>query len=151
MQAAKLLKGKKVRAVWDSKNKKWWISVVDICSILCGREHDKARNYWKQLKHRLTEKGSPLVKTVHQFKLTAKDGKLRYTDVMDYKKIIQLIQILPCGTAKAKALKTWIGDIAANHCDLVSQLDIVEFKIPGTYELVEYKVEQEFNLKTHKL
>ena len=81
MQTTKLFKGKKVRAVWDKTNKKWWISVIDICSILCGSSYDTSRNYWKQLKHRLLLKNSRLIKTVHQLKLTAKDGKLRYACV----------------------------------------------------------------------
>ena len=138
MQTTKLFRGKKVRAVWDKTNKKWWISTVDICSILCGSNYDNARNYWKQLKHRLVAKNSRLTKTMHQLKMTAKDGKLRCTDVMDYKKIMQLIQILPCTTAEAA--KGWIGSIAAKHCDLAAQLDIDKYCVmPGVSELVRFR------------
>ena len=118
----KLFRGKKVRAVWDNTNKRYWVSVVDICAVLHGSNYDTARNYWKQLKHRLIIKGSHLVKKMHQLKMAAKDGKMRYTDVMDYKKIIQLIQCLP--QERVMAFKAWIGSIAARHCDLSAQLDI---------------------------
>ena len=138
MQSTKLFKGKKVRAVWDHTNKKWWISVIDICAILCGSDYDRARNYWKQFKHRLLAKNSPLTKTVHQLKMTAKDGKLRLTDVMDYKKVMQLIQNLPCETAGA--FKAWVGSIAAKHCNLVASLDIAEFSAnAGVSELVRFR------------
>ena len=118
----KLFRGKKVRAAWDSTNKKWWLSAVDICAVLRGCSYDCARNYWKQLKHRLSLKLSRLIRTVHQLKMLAKDGKMRYTDVMDYKKVIQLIQSLPCETAEV--FKAWIGGIAAKHCDLTGQLEL---------------------------
>ena len=76
--------------------------------------------------------------------MTAKDGKLRYTDVMDYKKVIQLIQYLPRETAKA--FKAWVGGIAAKHCNLGAQLDInKECAKMGTNELITYKT------KFHKI
>ena len=146
MQTTKLFQGKKVRAVWDRANKRWWISVVDICAVLCKSDYDTSRNYWKQLKHRLLAKNSRLTKTIHQLKMTAKDGKLRYTDVMDYKKIIQLIQLLPRETAKA--FKAWVGSIAAKHCDLISQLTIAEFCANvGNSELVRVRTKVIFNSK----
>ena len=138
MQTTKLFKGRKVRAVWDKTNKKMWISIVDICAVLCNSNYDVARNYWKQLKHRLLAKNSRLTKTIHQLKMLAKDGKLRLTDVMDYKKVIQLIQILPCKAAEA--FKGWIGGIAAKHCDLAAQLDVVDFCAEvGVSELVRFR------------
>ena len=144
MQTTKLFQGKKVRAVWDQTNKKYWISVVDICAVLCGSDYDTARNYWKQLKYRLLAKNSRLTKTTHQLKMTAKDGKLRCTDVMDYRKIIQLIQLLPRETAKA--FKAWVGSIAAKHCDFTAQLDIREAcAIPGPAELIRFRTKSVIN------
>ena len=138
MQTTKLFKGKKVRAVWDRTNKKWWISVIDICAVLCNSDYDTSRNYWKQFKYRLLAKNSHLTKTIHQLKMLAKDGKLRLTDVMDYKKIIQLIQLLPCEAAKA--FKAWAGSIAAKHCNLPAQLDIDETRAKkGVTELIRVR------------
>ena len=135
MQTIKLFKGKKVRAVWDKTNRKYWVSVIDICTVVCGCEYDTARNYWKQMKHRLLRKDSFLTRTMHQLKMTAKDGKLRLTDVMDFKKVMQLIQALPYKTAMA--FKAWVGGIAARHCDLAGQLDVKgECAEAGVSELV---------------
>ena len=129
MQTNKLFYGKKVRAIWDDTNKKWWLSVVDICAVMCDCPYDCARNYWKQMKFRLMKKHSRLMKNTHQVKLRAKDGKLRNTDVMDYKKVIQLIQAMSCD--KVDRIKAWLGSIAAKHCDLASLLDIERF-VPET-------------------
>ena len=70
--------------------------------------------------------------------MTAKDGKLRNTDVMDYNKIIQLIQLLP--RKSAEAFKAWVGSIAAKHCDLAAQLNINKICAKmGTNELITFK------------
>ena len=144
MQAIKLFRGKKVRVVWDQTHRKHWVSVVDICSVLCGSDYDTARNYWKQLKHRLISNDCPLLRTVHQIRLLAKDGKLRYTDVMDYKKIMQLIQLLPYNAARA--FKAWLGGLAAKHFNLVSQLDVAKnCAVAGITELRCFRARLIFN------
>ena len=144
----KLFKGQKVRAAWDSTNKKYWVSVIDICAVLCGSNYDTARNYWKQFKHRLIMRGSHLVKKMHQLKMAAKDGKMRYTDAMDYKKIMQLIQSLP--RERAMAFKAWIGAVAAGHSNIIAQLDI-DYSCAGygVSELRCIKTRVMFNNKKH--
>jgi cell filamentation protein len=79
---------KEVRAVWDEENSKWWFSVVDIVAILS--ESSDARNYWYVLKNRLKKANSEVLTNCKGLKLTAPDGKLRLTDVLDDKGIITL-------------------------------------------------------------
>ena len=89
-------------------------------------------------------KNSFLTRTVRQLKMTAKDGKLRLTDVMDFKKVMQLIQALPYKTAMA--FKAWVGGIAAKHCDLISRLDIMEAGAEaGASELVCFRTKVIFD------
>lgn len=52
----KLFEEQKVRTVWDSEKEEWYFSVVDVVGILT--ESENPRNYWKVLKHRLSEEGS---------------------------------------------------------------------------------------------
>jgi hypothetical protein len=57
-----LFEEKLVRHAWDEENEKYWFSVIDIIEILTEQpSHDRARNYWKVLKHRLTEEGNETV------------------------------------------------------------------------------------------
>ena len=76
---------KKVRTVWNSDEEKYYISVVDIVSILTESKDSTA--YWRKLKQRLKEEGNETVTNCHQLKLIASDGKMRLTDVVDLVKI----------------------------------------------------------------
>jgi cell filamentation protein len=84
---------KEVRVVWDDENSKWWFSVVDVVAILS--ESADARNYWYVLKNRLKKANSELLTKCKGLKLTAPDGKLRLTDMLDDKGIITLAKEFP--------------------------------------------------------
>ena len=52
-QTIQLFEEKKVRAVWDDDQEKWYFSIVDVCGVLTDQpDYEHARNYWKVLKHR---------------------------------------------------------------------------------------------------
>jgi prophage antirepressor-like protein len=56
-QALQIFQDKKVRAVWDDQQEKWYFSVVDVCGALTdSADYQTARNYWKVLKNRLKKK-----------------------------------------------------------------------------------------------
>ena len=130
-QMLKILGNKKLRSVWDASKKTWWVSVIDVIAAVRNTDYDTARNYWKQMKSRINNKPSGKnhktntkisTKISHQIKLTCKDKKQRYTDVMQYKDIIQLIQILPicsvnalseCSTHALSEFKKFIGSLAS--------------------------------------
>ena len=58
---------KKVRAVWDDENSKWWFSVLDIIGVLRGTDdYEKNRNYWKFLKAKLISNAKTKLKKVNQ-------------------------------------------------------------------------------------
>jgi len=64
---------KKIRAVWDKEEEKYYISVVDVVGILT--ESNNPRKYWSVLKTRLKKEGSELATNCSQLKLLSQDGK----------------------------------------------------------------------------
>ena len=75
---------RKVRAVWDDANSKWWFSATDIVRAINDEDdYVKAGNYWRWLKKKLNTDGVQLVSVTHDFKFQAPDGKLRAADTLD--------------------------------------------------------------------
>lgn len=98
----------KIRKIFDEKRQKWFFSVIDIVAALTDQQdYDKSRNYWKVLKHRLSQEGSELVTNCNQLKMPAEDGKMRLTDVADIETIFRLIQSIP--SPKAEPIKLWLA------------------------------------------
>jgi len=105
---------KKVRTAWDEEKQEWFFSIVDVCGVLTDQPtHERARNYWKVLKNRLVKEGSELVTKCNRLKLTAEDGKPRYTDVADMKLIFRVIESIP--SKKAEPFKVWMAGVAAER------------------------------------
>ena len=52
----KLINGKKIKALWDSKNKKWWVSAADTVAALRNCDYDTARNYLEAIQISLAKK-----------------------------------------------------------------------------------------------
>ena len=63
----KLFDNQKVRSVWDADAEKWYISIVDVVSVLT--ESIDGRKYWNKLKQRLKEEGDQLVTNCHQLRI----------------------------------------------------------------------------------
>ena len=63
----KIFNNETIITVWDSQKDKYYISVVDIVSVLTDSKD--TRQYWNVLKSRLKEVGNETVTNCHQFKL----------------------------------------------------------------------------------
>ena len=112
----KLFEEKKVRAVYDDVEEKWYFSIVDVCGVLTeSKDPLTARKYWNKLKQRLKEEGNETVTNCHQLKLQAADGKMRKTDVADTEQLFRLIQSIP--SPKAEPFKQWMAQVAAQRLD----------------------------------
>jgi BRO family, N-terminal domain len=111
--AIKIFDNKKVRALWDEEQEKWYISIIDVIEILTGT--DRPRKYWSDLKARLKKEGSELSAKIGQLKMAAEDGKMRMTDVADTEQLFRLIQSVP--SPKAEPFKLWLAKIAAERLD----------------------------------
>ena len=107
----KLFEEKKVRAVYDDVEEKWYFSIVDVVAVLT--DSPNPRNYWKVLKHRLKNEGNETVTNCNQLKLQAEDGKMRKTDVADTEQLFRLIQSIP--SPKAEPFKQWMAQVAAQR------------------------------------
>ena len=91
---------REVRAIWDDEHSKWFFSVLDIVGVLNDQsDYEKNRNYWKYLKAKLKKEGNQLGSVTTQLKLTAPDGKKRYSSVLDYEGIIALAKVFPSSRA----------------------------------------------------
>lgn len=68
---------KKVRAIWDEENSKWWYSAVDIVSVVT--DSNNPRIYWNALKRRHPEMNA----FCRQLKMYADDNKQYLSDAID--------------------------------------------------------------------
>ena len=109
----KLFEEKKVRAIWDDKDEKWYFSIVDVVAILS--ESPNPRKYWSVLKTRLKKEGSELTTNCSQLKMKAADGKMYLTDVADTEQLFRLIQSIP--SHRAEPFKLWMAQVAAERLD----------------------------------
>ena len=87
---------REVRAIWDEENAKWWFSVLDVVAAINNEEdYSKSRNYWKYLKTKLKKENNQLVSITNQLKLSAADGKMYNTDMLDSEGVSALAKTFP--------------------------------------------------------
>ena len=111
----KLFNNDQIRTIWDRGQEKYYISVVDVIGILS--QSSNPRNYWKVLKHRLTEEGNQSVTKCNQLKLKASDGKYYNTDVVDIEGMFRIIESIP--SKNAEPVKQWLARLGKERIDEV--------------------------------
>jgi len=113
----KLFEETKVRVAWDDENEKWWLSVVDVVTVLTDNDYQTARKYWKNLKSRMLKEGAEIqpVTDCYRLKMRAHDGKMRDTDVGDTAQILRLVQSIP--SKKAEPFKLWLTQVGTERID----------------------------------
>jgi hypothetical protein len=112
-EAIQIFEEKKVRALWDAEDEKWYFSIVDAVGVLTDSIDPTA--YWRKLKQRLKEEGNETVTNCHGLKMKAPDGKMRMTDVADTEQFFRLIQSIP--SPKAEPFKLWLAKVASERLD----------------------------------
>lgn len=120
VNAIQLFEDKKVRTAWDDQQEKWFISIIDVVSVLT--ESDRPRKYWSDLKKKLEKEGSQVSEKIGQLKMEAPDGKMRVTDVADSEQLFRLIQSIP--SPKAEPFKLWLAQIASERLDEIQDPEI---------------------------
>ena len=113
IELTKSFEDESIRTVWNKDEEKYYISVVDIVSVLT--ESNDGRKYWNKLKQRLKEEGNETVTNCHQLKLKASDGKMRLTDVVDIEGMFRLIESIP--SKKAEPIKLWLAHLGKERID----------------------------------
>ena len=109
----KIFNNEKIRTIWDKEQEKYFISVVDIVSVLS--ESKDAQAYWRKLKQRLKEEGNESVTNCHGLKLKARDGKYRLTDVVDIEGMFRIIESIP--SKNAEPIKQWLAKLGSERID----------------------------------
>jgi len=110
-----LFEGKEIRSIWNSEKEEYYFSVFDVISALTGSS-DPA-HYWRTLKSRMIKEGNETVTNCDTFKLKAKDGKMRNTDILDTQNILRLIESIP--SPKAEPFKMWLAQMGKERIDEV--------------------------------
>ncbi len=111
-----LFEGKEIRSIWDSEKEEYYFSVVDIINALA--EPKNPRDYWYQLKKRLSDEEKSEVSTnCRQLKMLAPDGKIRLRDAMKTNDIFRLIESIP--SPKAEPFKVWLANLGSEKIDEV--------------------------------
>ena len=114
IEKIQLFEQKKIRTAWDEEKQEWFFSIVDVCGVLTEQPTaERARNYWKVLKHRMIKEGNELVTNCNRLRLIAEDGKPRYTDVADMALMFRIIESIP--SKKAEPIKVWMASVAAER------------------------------------
>lgn len=111
----KIFKNETIRIVWNEEEEKYFISVVDIVSVVS--ESKDGRKYWNKLKQRLKEEGNESVTNCHQLKLKSSDGKYYKTDVVDIEGMFRIIESIP--NKNAEPIKQWLAQLGKERIDEV--------------------------------
>ena len=115
-----LFEDKEIRSVWDDEKEEYYFSVVDVISALT--DSNDASHYWRTLKSRMIKEGNETVTNCDTFKLIAKDGKMRNTDMLDMQNIFRLIESVP--SPKAEPFKMWLATLGKERVDEVFDPEI---------------------------
>lgn len=109
----KIFNNETIRTIWDKDEEKYFISVVDIVSVITDSKD--GRKYWNKLKQRLSKEGNETVTNCHQLKLKAQDGKYRMTDVTDIEGMFRIIESIP--SKNAEPIKQWLAHLGKERID----------------------------------
>lgn len=115
-----LFEGSEIRSIWDSEKEEYYFSVVDVISVLT--DSSDPAHYWRTLKSRMIQEGNETVTNCDTFKLRAKDGKMRNTDMLDTQNILRLIESVP--SPKAEPFKMWLASLGSERIDEVFDPEI---------------------------
>ena len=116
-----LFEGREIRSIWASEKEEYYFSVVDVIGALT--KANVPRNYWSDLKRKLSEEGSQLHEKIVQLKMKSKkDGKNYLTDTLDTKGILRLIESVP--SPKAEPFKMWLASLGSERIDEVFNPEI---------------------------
>ena len=132
----KIFNNETIRTVWDKEDEKYYISVIDIVSVLNESLYQDSRNYWKVLKHRLKEEGNETVTNCNQLKLKASDGKYRLTDVVDIEGMFRIIESIP--SKNAEPIKQWLAKLGSDRIDETFDPSITVQRALDTYRAKGY-------------
>ncbi len=129
-----------VRTYWDEERELWYFSIIDVVEILTDqKDFQRARNYWKVLKHRLIKEGNETVTNCNRLKMLAQDGKMRMTDVANTEQLLRLIQSIP--SPKAEPFKLWLAKVGYERIEETEDPELAFERAMETYFMKGYSKE----------
>ena len=108
-----LFESQPIRTAWVEDEEEWYFSIVDVAGVLT--ESKDPTTYWRKLKQRLKEEGNESVTNCHALKMTAKDGRKRFTDVANTEQLLRIIQSIP--SKKAEPFKRWLAQVGRERIE----------------------------------
>lgn len=132
----KIFNNATIRTIWDKEQEKYFISVVDIVSVIS--ESNNPQTYWRVLKKRLKDEGNETVTNCNALKLKARDGKYRMTDVVDIEGMFRIVEAIP--SKNAEPIKVWLAKLGSERIDetfdpsIAIQRAIDSYRIKGRDE-----------------
>ncbi len=110
----KVFEDRQIRTIWNNDEERFYISVVDMIEVLT--DSTEPRKYWNWLKNKLLKEEQFETSSItRQFKLPAKDGKKRMTDVVDIEGMFRLIESIP--SKKVEPIKLWLARLGKERID----------------------------------
>lgn len=107
VDALAVFEGKQIRRHWDDARELWYFSIIDVISAMT--DASIPRRYWSDLKIQLNNEGSEVYEKIVQLKLTAPDGKKRFTDCASTEAMFRIIQSIP--SKHAEPFKLWLARV----------------------------------------
>ena len=134
MSNIKLFQTQQVRTHWDNENEKWYFAIVDVIEILT--ESIKPRDYWYRLKKREKGNGIELSTNCRQFKMRARDGKMRDTEIADTETLLRIIQSIP--SRKAEPFKRWLAKVGYERLEEIENPELASKRTREIYKTKGY-------------
>ena len=107
-EISKLFEDRKIRAVWDDKEEKWYFSIVDVLAVI--KDSDEPKQYIKRMKSRDEGLKANWGTICTLVPLVSDDGKKHKEMTADTTGIFCIIQSIP--SHKAEPIKQWIAHVA---------------------------------------
>ena len=129
-----VFEGRNIRRHWDSKEEKWYFSVVDVVAALT--ESTIPRRYWSDLKINLKDEGSQLYEKIVQLKMRSSDGKEYDTDCADTETMFRIIQSIP--SPNAEPFKLWLARVGYERIQEIENPELTQERMKVIYERKGY-------------
>ncbi|MCX7193615.1 MAG: Bro-N domain-containing protein [Proteobacteria bacterium] len=137
MSNIKLFESQNIRSSWDEQTQRWLFAVVDVVAALTDSQNPQV--YWRVLKKRLLAEGNETVTNCNGLKMTAPDGKQRFTDVADTEQLLRLIQSIP--SPKAEPFKRWLAKVGYERLEEIENPELAAARMRGLYQAKGYSDE----------
>lgn len=126
---------KKIRRVLYEEE--WYFSIVDIIGALEASSIPK--RYWSDLKSKLSDEGFEPYDKIVQLKLSAEDGKLRFTDCVNTRNAFRIIQSIP--SKKAEPFKQWLAKVGYERVQEIENPELAQERMKELYRQKGYSNE----------